>query len=163
MKENLEKIRQAVIKANPEIMELKPGCLLDLHAGESYGLVEIHREISVCKKHKKYREECGAEEDGCSVEDAVFGTSGNDECWWQFTLKVSEIKPYQILGRPIRLADVLAALNERYPDYKLHHSAVEGSHELAKLLKLYNLKDDNLENQSEETIAFLASLLSNNN
>ena len=55
------------------------------------------------------------------------------------------------IGRPIRLADVLLAIGEVRPDFLLAvgHPAN------------WNLKDDNLENQSEETIGFIHNLIKN--
>jgi hypothetical protein len=149
--ETISAIRQLCVKANPEIMELKPGCVLDLNCGESYGWMTIHQITNVCKKHKKYREECGIEENGCSNEEAMFGTSGYDEGWWTHTIKVADIKPHQIIGRPIRLADVLLVLFD-----------TKGEAERGFILTVvadWNLRADTLDEQSDECVAFLAGLL----
>ena len=92
---NLQIVRGAVIKANPEIMEI--------------------RVRKLCKEHG----------------------FGNDKCHCIAR------------QRPIRLADVLLAIGEIRPDFLL----------AVGHLASWNLRKDNLEEQSEETINFLASLL----
>ena len=169
---NLELVRAVVVKAVPEIMELKDGCILNLHAGESYGWMTIHRLRSVCKKHKNYREECGDEENGCSIEDAVFGTSGTeeDEGWWQHTVKIEDIKPYQVVGRPITLADVLRAIHKSDPSMTVK-TELEGEKGEEGVLALYYRMGDGeiiavlwnlaapLDEQEPEVIDFLALVL----
>lgn len=110
----LQEVRAKVIEAVPEIVELKPGCILDLYSGESFGWATVCLEISFCRKHKKYREDCGAEENGCSVEQGVKATAHDDESYWLHDKKLSEIKSHQIIGRPITLADVLRAIGKRH-------------------------------------------------
>jgi hypothetical protein len=63
----------------------------------------------------------------------------------------------QVLDRPIRLADVLLAIGSKY--------AVDGAGEIYRSGYLtgdsvWNLRADDLEQQSEETISFLYELLS---
>lgn len=170
MATELTEVRAAIVKAVPEILRLTTGCVLDLNGGESYGYMTIHQETNVCKKHKKYREECGAEEDGCTAEDAVFGTSGSDEGWWEHTVKMADIKPHQIVGRPIRLADVLRAIQEKDSDYSVSAwggfekwTSVPDKNDTFVLANhpahRWNLTADSLDDQSPETIAFLYSIL----
>lgn len=59
--------------------------------------------------------------------------------------------------RPIRLADVLLVLRNEVP--KFHQQVVLGTEGATKTIGMWNLKDNNLENQSEETINFIHGLL----
>jgi hypothetical protein len=61
-----------------------------------------------------------------------------------------------IIGRPIRLADVLLAVVK---DFAYPYEGVAGDIFASKLCRLWNLKDDNLDNQSEECKQFLINLL----
>ena len=68
--------------------------------------------------------------------------------------------------RDIRLADVLLAVyKDKYKgeglviNHYLNKDVRRGNEKLAKLFWLWNLKDDNLDNQSEETKQFLIDLL----
>ncbi|KKL61319.1 hypothetical protein LCGC14_2196490 [marine sediment metagenome] len=64
----------------------------------------------------------------------------------------------EIIGRPIRLADVLYAIKEKQ---KLYHKDLIGLIEdkMINVMLSWNLKDDNLENQYEETIDFIYKIL----
>lgn len=68
-------------------------------------------------------------------------------------MKLGEL--LEILGRPIRLADVLLAIKtqweKRDPDAMYH--------DIIKTVSIWRLSTDDLEKQSEETINFLAELL----
>jgi hypothetical protein len=62
--------------------------------------------------------------------------------------------------RPIRLADVLLAIGQKYGDHVLEFSGVETcSLEAARSVRKWNLREDDLTKQSPETLEFLASLL----
>ena len=66
---------------------------------------------------------------------------------------------FEILGRPIRLADVLLAYIHCA---KLAHVVAEANKHLdneLKIMMMWNLRADDLEKQSEETVTFLAELL----
>lgn len=154
MKETLQKIREVCIKANPSIIGgLKPGryirrgndwpvdTIVTLHVDFKSGLFNV----LLCRESQNIT----------------------------FDLKKvprDEIEAWYVVPRPIRLADVLVALQkvkltgDRYlivvPDgyiqimfCSLHHSDEE-----IDACK-WNLLDDNLDHQSEETISFIASLL----
>lgn len=62
--------------------------------------------------------------------------------------KIEDIEDYEIIGRPIRLADVLGTV---YPD------EITNTH--LAIVARWNLKQDDLSLQSQETIDFLYSLL----
>ncbi len=58
----------------------------------------------------------------------------------------------KILGRPIRLADVLLAEMNKNGDYR-------DTFAFEQITQLWNLKDDNLDHQSDKTKQFLIDLL----
>jgi len=65
-----------------------------------------------------------------------------------------------ILGRPIRLADVLLALGES-PEVAPSYEGEEfpAMHKVARIVYLWRLADDNLDHQSKECHEFLINLL----
>lgn len=143
-KDNLEKIRKACISANPEILALKFGCKL---------------------QHKDYS-------------DTIHIFLNIKECGWMQAIQlfndfVVDIKldKYKVIGRPIQLADVLLAL-DKSPDIKAvvsdkgHFRVLDNCLYGQKIVKAgkgqiacdWNLKKP-LEEQSKETIDFIAGLL----
>lgn len=137
MKENLQKIKEACIKVNPEIMELKFGC------------------------EGNY--------DGNPVKWLRYGmdfqnVDGPNVHVWQMDNGTRYVTPdnniVEILGRPIRLADVLLATQWKFSNGMVDADILgsEGVY-LYDLLHDWNLKDDNLDHQPENTITFIASLL----
>ena len=137
--ENYEKLIEVIQQANPEIMELKFGCQIGnskniplMYVGKSNG-----QHALALKKNR---------------EDAM--------------LLVDNLNA-PILGRPIRLADVLLAIAEK--DKRLLLTRVEpitilkGGYKATNMeyliFVLLNLKDDNLDHQSDETKQFLIDLL----
>lgn len=139
MKENLQKIKDACIKANPEIMELKFGC-------------EVLMQYS--------------------AETQIINTPKNEGKWFGITNYETAFNPEEvkeILGRPIRLADVLLAIHAKAPENKTRITLESDGQFIQRLdngsftepwaRSNWNLKDDNLEHQSEECINFIAELL----
>lgn len=145
MKENLELIRQACITANPAIMELGFGC-------------EV-----------KYKNKVG-----------IFCTFGNGNLKNPLPLNIllrgnsvvtrginKNDDDFEIFGRPIHLADVLFAVHKHGHSDKYKYIAID-EHGLfyGRMPSqwrgekcIWNFLNDDLNHQSEETIAFLASLL----
>ena len=122
-KENLEAVRRACIKANPEIVEPKFGCCLALK-GDAWW------ENGVMIRGQK-----------------IFNvTTGKIE---------SRTSNWEILGRPIRLADVVLV----YSDVEEQKDEDVIDLVLSISRHGWNLRKDSLEDQSEETVAFLAGLL----
>ena len=122
----LQQIKEIIIKSNPEIVEVKFGCEVTMGTKQIFfvvGMMPSGDPITV-KKEGAY----DSTKQGADVE------------------KINgKIK---VIGRPIRLADVLwaihteAASNFHYNFYKMDREII--SH--------WNLKDDNLDNQIEQTI-----------
>lgn len=134
---NIDKLKKVIQEVNPEIMELKFGC--ELHYVGKKGVFlswydELGRVIDVL------------------VDDLI------DQ---------QHIEEFEILGRPICLADVLLAFREA--DIPFSVTAI-GCFVLLKKDPLksvqkdganirWNLKDNNLDNQSDECKKFLMDLL----
>ena len=121
--DQVQKIREECIKVNPEIGKIGFG---DYITGEG---VHNGRIIRVIEKHPFL----------IAVDVLV---SGSGVIYKEF-----DTRNTKIIGRDIRLADVLLVLREKF---KLN----EVGNQTIKLLELWNL-DKNLENQSEECIDFI--------
>ncbi|HEA84588.1 MAG TPA: hypothetical protein ENI04_01235 [Candidatus Wildermuthbacteria bacterium] len=126
---NLQKIREACIKANNEIVELKFGCETEGQY-EHFGSTDIKEKGIILSG---------------DIKDNLIPVKFYSH---REAMNVN-VKDFEIIGRPIRLADIFladrASLNK-----KLHTE---------EILEYWNLTDDNLENQSKETIDFIAGLL----
>lgn len=152
--QNLELIRQKCIEANREIMELKFGCEIDGTIGMDEYFNQpyiVYGNTWICKKHKTYRVECMAEEDGCSGENGVEVRCGTEEDGWN-EIRLEESKVGTIIGRPIRLSDVLLAIEKAF------ENRLGVSQRKFETLEKWNLRNDDLNDQSGETINFLAEL-----
>ena len=141
-KTKYEQLKKVIQEANPEIMELKFGCRMQMpfYNGESVF--------------------CSIEGDVITFVDSKGGTREEDKAILENGL---------ILGRPIRLADVLLAIDKVDSDYSI---SCFGSFEKWKSITTdqflleplssairWNLRDDNLDHQSLEFKDFLINLL----
>jgi len=150
MQDKIKQIRKAVIKANPSILDLVFGCEVIL-SSEEYS--KQPRTLKVLDKR---------EIKGRDTIVEIYERSNNG-----IGLVFYEDKGHlKIIGRPIRLADVLLAIgtNKVGCDGEGNFSRVRSYEEASKRLspKLvckWNLRDDNLNNQSEETITFIHNLI----
>lgn len=152
---NIEKIRKACIAANHEIMELKLGCRLrDKGDGEKYIFIDWHfnscptvMPIEAYGKHWQ--------DDGCAWQDSIFsmGSVGGGPI-------EGTPETYEIQGREIRLSDVLMILPKKYMIDSSGNFAEEICCQEYDFCGIqWNLEKDNLEEQSEETLSFIANLL----
>lgn len=169
--EKLKRIKEKCAEANQEIMELKFGCEIEMLFGPSYdpdyGIAIILAECGVCSKHKR----CDGEKDTCDMDTGFMCLKGSDEDGW-CTFEVKSTDKYKILGRPIRLADVLLAINQANDTNQYsgignnghfttdfgEKTAWSGDGNNQKAI-MWNLRADDLEKQSEEMIEFLYQLL----
>lgn len=152
--QKIEDIRKACIKANPEIVELKFGCNV-----KRYATPEIDTLVRIFTDTKG----------GFGV--WLIRQEPHDyDTTFRFLATREEVESWQIIGRPIRLADVLLAItqseknwnNEEYGCVGLEIQEDRNEAELETNEKgwaKWNLLKDNLEDQSEPTIDFLWSLL----
>ena len=120
----LEELKAVIVKANPSIMNLEFGC-----------------EIEYKKKVLKV----------LTVRDVTYlYVLNDDDLPEHIPLRVDLFK---ILGRPIRLADVLLALGaDGFVDK-------EQENNIMNCLVRWEYTDDNLTHQSPETINFLHKIL----
>ena len=149
---NLEKIRKACIKANPEIMELKFGCVEKRHYRNLYdknGQPEFDTKVMYLGTTKTQWKD----------EVVFLDDQGKPNMDYHCSKK-------EIIGRPIQLADVLLALDKkRETGSPVWLVASHGEFILWENKKVkersviyWNLKKP-LEEQSKETIDFIAELI----
>ena len=135
MNEKIETIRQTCIKANPEIVELKFGCeAIVMFGAEPYRLKLIYQKpIGTWVTLQSHTED---------------PRTYFHRIW---TLKKTEVvnEKTTIVGRTIRLADVVLAQKE------INNDPIP----LAQIIAYWNLRTDDLTQQSSECIDFLYDLL----
>jgi hypothetical protein len=127
--EYIEKIRQCAVAANPSIKDLVFGCQV---MDTEYGRTDIYNFGSMSDTFSFLHRE------------------NSEKQVWNSTFK----EHFKIIGRKIGIADVLIAIgkNEIY-------KTPRGCEILQELIGLrWNLKED-LNGQSEETLKFIADLL----
>lgn len=141
--QNIEIIRKACIKANPDILKLKFGCEVELNKESKSERMTV---VKLLDKTGEYV---------VTYQDGTQGLNQPDEL--------------KIIGRPIRLADVLVAMNadrENIWGYYLGSDgylceSIEGDFgtELESTPCRWNLKNDDLALQPDETLEFLVNIL----
>lgn len=146
MTKQLQLIREKCIAANPEVVKVDVGC--EVIVGDlRHTIYEVSREgVYAAYLNRPFPSDLEA----------------NDFYDCEFS---GETKDLQIIGRPIRLADVLLAA-EAKTDYGdrdlkvyLHYSFHEVVIQWGRIDIRWVLRSDDLEKQSEETINFLYELL----
>ena len=135
----LEYIKSKVVEVNPEIMELKFGCEVKNKTSNDYRII---------------------------LRGVAFKGGMPMLCdsgmFRRVNVHYFPIENVEILGRPIRLADVLHTLDEgSNQEIVVHIDGELGIADEAIIWKntYWNLQDNNLTNQSEECINFLAEVL----
>jgi hypothetical protein len=128
-----EEIRAACIASNPEIVELKFGCDIRFALTEGGG--------SLATVLFRY--------DGDYV-TASYAKFHNNKAG----MVSRHLNKIEIIGRPIRLSDVLLALKE-YTDASDTGKRINTE----RIVKRWNLRTDDLEAQSSETLSFIHSLI----
>lgn len=124
-------IRQKCIEANPEIVELKFGCEL---LGEDGSKLLFDPYLVTY-----------------SVERLPHILAKTESEFINFQTK-------EIIGRPIRLADVLLAIDAAKP--QRYHIAANGQfYRAGKEGAIWNLRADDLDQQSDGTVSFIHGLL----
>jgi hypothetical protein len=135
-----EKLKEVIQQANPEIMELKFGCEVKVKIGTF--ISKFGKNHNIINFNVT-----------CKTNGGYFVTSSYDA-----SRHISEDSIVKILGRPIRLADVLLATI----DTVMLIGALSGdtiTFAVFGKVAFWNLKDDNLDHQSAETKQFLIDLL----
>ena len=148
---NIDKLKQVIQKANPEIMELKFGCEILRYKEEP--------------KDRKYKviTDIGfaANKEKVWINSVPFGSMSLPTEILKSEL-ADKTGDWIILGRPLRLADVLMAIKKAINNDDIGHS--DGYGYILDLCyregrESWDLKDNNLDNQSKECKEFLANLL----
>lgn len=134
---NIDKLKAVIQAANPEIMELKFGCEVEYtYRGDRSVLLWVGQYDGIIQGF----------ENGNFLE-------GNDS--GEFPATKYPKKKCKILGRAIRLADILVALKNKTGNLFDMETVIK----VNQLLIKYDLKNDNLDHQSEECQKFLSELL----
>jgi hypothetical protein len=129
--DNIAAIRAACIKANPEI-EGKSGHCICGHEFWCHAQHNVSKKEFENRKSDLYKPDCTH----CVCTNY-----------------------HQLIGRPIRLADVLLAIGD-IPHTHFLKDDTYGIHgDAAKIVLDWRLRTDDLEQQSDTTLSFIASLL----
>lgn len=140
MQENIKTIRKACIKANPGIVELKFGC--QIQRFHETGPVDIWVHL--------YNH-------GSDMHTVVLHRPKNPKyvALYEFKCGREEIESWVILGRPIRLADIVLATIKKM-DGKTNGEVKDV---MLKFAYLWDCFHDDLTQQPTETLEFIANLL----
>lgn len=145
---NLEKLKKAIIKEIPEIVELKFGC-------------EI--EIELTERHLYQH-----------IKEVYLGESKGMNHYYYFKngkkgvlrlAKYDEFEIIKIIGRPITLSDILRVLGKMPPrEFPLFVSVTgcfyeDYKNDMSSVLAKWNLSKNNLDLQSKPTIDFLTEII----
>lgn len=151
----IQTIREACIRSNPEIMELVRGCRFNWN--HDFWTVNCHR----CGDDRVFAFSCSGD-----AHDLVYE---NPDTVWEYKYRhfgKEEQEEFEILGRPITLADVLLAIENQY-EYIVagdgHFLKINWYNELGEMKYegtgvYWDLRKP-LESQSPETLEWLAKLL----
>lgn len=126
IQQQLELIRQKCIEVNPEILKLTFGCQI-----KERGSIYID----------KYIDTGADKETGQDIYHTWYYPDGHFAEW-------------EVVGRPIRLADVLLA----HQAIK-YETAMTKYYQIASVVEKWNLHKDDLTEQSDECVKFIADLL----
>jgi hypothetical protein len=138
---SLEIIRKACNEANPEIRELKFGCLVDLNDNH--------------KKETAY---------AIVTDEKLYFPRGIDYDQRKFETTKGQVGPelrysfYKVLGRPIRLSDIIFTLYKNKKAQYFGGMLDDNSIYFANRIG-WNLLHDDIELQSQPTKDFIAGLL----
>lgn len=130
--QNIDIIKKACIQANPSIMELGFGCRFFFKGNNNNECIALSS-----KEWKRLTFIISLPH----LEPKIDSLNRKE---------LIENNELEILGRPIRLADVLLAYSKKEGWPVL---------ELAQIASMWSLTKDSLQEQSEETLSFLANLL----
>jgi hypothetical protein len=150
----LDAVRAAVIKANPDILKPHRGARIRRNRDGKEGfIVTDFFTVDFCTCcYLMYDNEAGY------THMAQYAEFTLPEGHQHYDMKLD------VLGRPIRLADVLLAWEKNGISKSVDQSGkmvdvkFDGEHQRTELA-WWNLRQDSLDQQSPETILFLASLL----
>jgi len=137
---NYEKLKTIIQEAVPSIMEMKFGCEVSPKKDNQYYDSKEYKNIQYTSNY-------------------WFSSGDGSE---SYNLDAHEIlHNFEILGRPITLSDTFIVFLEKIKlkPRSIGFGTIAYNEMVAKLVKLWNLKDNNLDNQSDECKEFLIKLL----
>lgn len=147
-------IREKCIEANPSIKDLKMNCMI-YHPEYGIAIINDSRGTGNGSTQKHFTDRSHVFYDDCRDKDGRLFRNGSNKEWWE------------IIGRPIHLADVLLAIGQNiavvgngcFLEWGTHffHGEKQGYWNQKNIS--WDLKNDDLTLQSEETISFLYTLL----
>lgn len=159
--EMIEKVRSAVVKANPSILNLVFGCEVFTQNPGGDGVREFKERRTIVSSRP--------------ISQVGLGARLNPSTWIRLVGGIpNEILAthVEIIGRPVRLADLLPVIQEASysKDFTVTVSIRDSTGEYEAQLALsdangqraafYSLRNDDLTQQSDELLAFLCELLS---
>ena len=166
--QKIEAIRTACIEVNPRILDLKAGCDFKIKKFKlkREGVAEVESELVNTVVDTNY----DFDGERFHVRGIVYIDSGTSayptigERKVSFeTFEESDRTGFEIIGRPVRLADVLNVLRVRGDKwYETHNSTTETVKYISLIQEIvchWNLLQDDLTQQSEPTLDFIYSLL----
>jgi hypothetical protein len=153
---NYDKLKSIIQEANPEIMELKFECELLWRYNKGDNRNVVKKIIGYDRDRAEFETADGSGYRKSEIEKGrtKHYATGKDDAY------------LTNLGRPIRLADVLLGIRLNCPDDYFvglmgnYYKWVDGDLILISA-PMWNLRDDNLDHQSDETKQFLINLLTN--
>lgn len=151
-KNKYKQLEKVIQDANPEIMELKFGCEL-LRKTLRDGWQSIYYVLTTAGQ--------GRPEGHIWISSIPFGSMVID----MTKDEISNGGEFEIIGRPIRLSDVIVALSKQSKGYfftqdgDIPDEEYTIKRETLRVLYHWNCEDDNLSHQTEETISFLHAIL----
>lgn len=157
---HIQNIRRKCIEANPEIVELKFGCKVFI-PGENNFSNRGKRGFGIITK--SYVGETASWSGYDRTEDKISVYMYEHDVY-RPVIGINKNK-IEITGRDIRLADVLYVMNKCKKSYEIHWLVDElgmfQRYARNATMKTYqwNLLKDNLEDQSDEMLAFINNLL----
>lgn len=148
-------IREACIAANLEIVELKFGCVISYEkSGFKSRKRRVLAKLNGTRRGNQYLVWAYTPpHDAHVIDDGILSTCE----------KVKEEEIYKILGRDISLADVLLTLDSCEEDVAKNAMNLTKFNAMAlvgKIVMMWDLRKDSLDNQEEATKRFIHSLLS---
>lgn len=149
---DIVKLKNKIILDNPDILKLEFGCEVKILTDDSdfYGIAPKEwQRVKVIKVSPK------------KAVINVMWQFPNSEVDYESRIQAKELK---ILGRPIRLADIIYSLSKfslRFDTTGFSSASLYLAHLTLQVLSNYNLKNDDIELQSQELIDYLTNLLCN--
>jgi hypothetical protein len=137
---SIEAIRAACIAANPEIVELKFGCKVKLALRTGFHAAYLKKFDTNQFTFDGFQKLMSDKENG----------------WIDIGEYYEKNNEWEIIGRPIRLADVLLVV-EQIPNAYSRTAQFEIN--AKNICKRWDMRTDDLTQQSDETIVFIHSLL----